>query len=53
MSAMNEYKDSPHMTLNGGALELFRLLTEFTREDRNRFASLVSCLRNSLAVSLE
>ena len=40
MSAMNEYKDSPHMTLNGGALELSRLLTEFTREDRNRFASL-------------
>ena len=40
ISAMEEYKDSPHITLDGGALELSRLLAEFTREDRNRFASL-------------
>ena len=40
ISAMEEYKDAPHITLDGGALELSRLLAEFTREDRNRFASL-------------
>ena len=38
--AMNDYRDSPHITLDGGALELSRLLTEFAREDRNRFASI-------------
>ena len=40
ISVMNKYQDSSHIILDGGALELSRLLTEFTRRDRNRFASL-------------
>ena len=40
ISAMREYKDSSHRILDGGGLELSRLLTEFTRRDRIRFASL-------------
>ena len=40
IAAMHEYKNSSHRTLDGGALELSRLMTEFAGIDRSRFASL-------------
>ncbi len=40
LSAMKEHRESLGNSLDGGSLELSRLLTEFARTDRDRFAAL-------------
>ena len=49
LSTMRAYEDSSHKVLDGGALELSRVLTELTRRDRSRFASLAVRMPDDIA----